>query len=516
MQRGLIARAAAEIKSVTRGLTSRKDFREWEDKQFERVMFFEKDGAKYSGFCECGAKVELPFIKGGAKGKCPACGREVVYRQNRYAAKSAETVISVLERRGDGLIQRLFVVYKTTQDGASGVTVEYNEIEEGRYYFDLATGEKVLFHLTTSNEWKRGRVRMHGCGYRGWRADENGTETFAVGGFEKLLAGTAWQYSALDIACKKMKWQPLGFLTCYFKEPKIESLLKIGLYGLAEELARYYYDYDDGGNRKKIRELRSPKSIGIKTAEDYKTCECLTWSEIKAWATVKKWKIEKREEADARLFVKKFIWGHGEDFNYKHITTERLYKYWKEQVINFTAVNNSGMFIRDYSDYVKQCGELKLNIDDTAIKTPKDFNTMHERTSGEVKIKRDKETDEKIKAFYKDIHGLTEWTDGEYSVIMPKTAAAIIKEGKEMHHCVGGYCGRVAKRESVILFIRRNANKRAAFVTMEIHPYLDRIEIVQVRAKRNAEPSAEVIAFLEKYKKWFNTRALPEKAKSSA
>lgn len=139
-----------------------------------------------------------------------------------------------------------------------------------------------------------------------------------------------------------------------------------------------------------------------------------------------------------------------------------------------------------------------------------------EMASGEVKIKRDKETDEKIKAFYKDIHGLTEWTDGEYSVIMPKTAAAIIKEGKEMHHCVGGYCGIVAKRESVILFIRRNANKRAAFVTMEIHPYLDRIEIVQVRAKRNAEPSAEVIAFLEKYKKWFNTRALPEKAKSAA
>ncbi len=503
MRDSISAKAAEEIKNVRGNLTSGKAFREWEDEQFLRVMFFKKNGAKYFGRCECGETVELPTVKGGEVGECPACGRAVVYRSMTYYLYNGRKVLSVLERHGDGLIQRMFVVYKMTELNGESVTTEYREEEEGRYYFDLATGKTVEYHLSTAREWKKGRARKHGCSYSGWRADEVDTDTFPVGGWDNLLAGTSWQYSALEIACKKMRWQPLNYLYSYFKEPKLESLLKIGLYGLAKELVS---GFCYGNERQNIRDLRSPKAIGIRTAEDYQACAMLSWDEIKARAEVKTWKLKAEQESNAQIFMCRVYFNHGYDFKYAHITNERLFKYWEEQAGKAHANDNEGIFIRDYADYVRECEELRLDLNDTAIRTPKDFQAMHERTSAEVKVKRDKETDKKIRAFYKEAHDMTEWTDGRYSVIMPKTAAEIIKEGKEMHHCVGGYCGRVANRDSVILFIRKNENSRAAFVTMEIRPDFEKIDIVQVRAERNEEPTSEVKQFLEKYKKWFNHR----------
>ena len=170
------------------------------------------------------------------------------------------------------------------------------------------------------------------------------------------------------------------------------------------------------------------------------------------------------------------------------------------------------MFIRDYADYVRECEALKLNLSDTAIRTPNNFAIMHERTSAEVKAQKNAAISRKIKAFYEKVHKLVEWTDGIYSVVMPSSATAIIREGKKQHHCVGGYCDRVAERKSVILFIRKNTQKRTAFVTMEILPDFKKISIVQTRAAHNADPGAEVKQFLEKYKKWFNRRSAIRKA----
>lgn len=501
--------AVHAISNVVRGLTSRKDFCKWEEEQFPRVMFFEKaQREKYAGYCECGETVELPTVKGGEKGECPACGRRVVYRSTRYPYYGERKVLSALERHGDGLLQRIFVAHKETYFGNDGVKTDFEEDEEGRYYFDFQNAETVRYHLTASKlKWSRGRTRVHGMGWSGWRADSVDTETYVVGGWNNLLYGTAWQYSALRTACEKMKWQPLNYLEWEFREPKLESLLKIGLYGLAYELTDFYWD-----NRAKIRSLRSPKKLGIKTAEDYRECVWLRWNAIKARAAVKTWKIEADHKTAACKFMEKLVENHGEDFRYAFVSNERLFTYWEEQAAKRQADDNPGVFIRDYADYVRECEELKLNLSDTAIRTPNNFAVMHERTSAEVKAQKNAAISRKIKAFYEKVHRLVEWTDGIYSVVMPSSAAAIIREGQKQHHCVGGYCDRVAARKSVILFIRKNAQKRTAFVTMEILPDFEKISIVQTRAAHNADPGAEVKQFLEKYKKWFNCRTAKSKA----
>lgn len=501
--------ARKAIGGADRYITSKKDFCAWEEKQFTRIMFFDKIvTGRYVGYCECGETVDLPTVKGGESGECPVCGRRVMYRSVRYPYYVDRKILSVLERHGDGLLQRIFVGHKRTCFGNDGVTTNFSEDEEGRYYFDFGSGKTVKYHMTAQKtKWSLGRVRVHGMGWSSWRADCLDTDTYASGGWNKILSfAPSVQYSALQIACERMRWQPLNYLEWYNREPRLESLLKIGLYGLANELTDFF-----GRNREQIRSLRSPKTLGIITAEDYRYCAWLSWNAIKARTVVKTWKIKEEDRTAARKFMENFREYHAGDFKYDFISNERLFTYWTEASAKKAADDNPAVFIRDYDDYVRECRSLNLNLADTAIRTPKNFLTMHARTSAEVKIKKNAELSRKIKSFYAKVHRLVEWTDGEYSVIMPSSAESIIREGKVQNHCVGGYCSRVAEGTSVILFIRKNSAKRTAFVTMEIKPNFEQIEIVQTRAKRNADPDTEVKRFLEKYRNWFNGRSAKKK-----
>ncbi len=62
-----------------------------------------------------------------------------------------------------------------------------------------------------------------------------------------------------------------------------------------------------------------------------------------------------------------------------------------------------------------------------------------------------------------------EYTDGTYSIIMPEDANDIIREGRELDHCVGraGYIARMAKGYCRILFLRKNDDKGRSLLTIE-------------------------------------------------
>lgn len=64
----------------------------------------------------------------------------------------------------------------------------------------------------------------------------------------------------------------------------------------------------------------------------------------------------------------------------------------------------------------------------------------------------------------------TEYTNGEYSILMPKNAGAIVREGRILHHCVGsaGYIGAMAADKCTILFLRDNHDLDTPLITIEV------------------------------------------------
>lgn len=91
-----------------------------------------------------------------------------------------------------------------------------------------------------------------------------------------------------------------------------------------------------------------------------------------------------------------------------------------------------------------------------------------------------------------------EYTDGKYSILMPKDAREIIREGRELQHCVGsaGYIKAMAANFCTILFLRNNQDLDSPFITIEEHDG----SIRQCYGFRNSyNKNAEIRDFIKGY-----------------
>ena len=89
--------------------------------------------------------------------------------------------------------------------------------------------------------------------------------------------------------------------------------------------------------------------------------------------------------------------------------------------------------------------------------------------------------------------------DEPASVLLEKIRAEkarLIKEGKMLRHCVGGYDWKVADGISTILFIRKREDTSSPFVTAEFSDG----RVVQIRAYKNGAPDKATMTWFEEYK----------------
>jgi len=273
---------------------------------------------------------------------------------------------------------------------------------------------------------------------------------------------------------------------CFLQRPVIQEMLMRGYKKLAAEafgLVSYYYskhlDYFNTGS--------FHKNLGIKKSQ-------LTQLDSEV------------NEKDIEAF--RLANASGIDCNIDLLRKAR--EVFRHELVTLLK-NNKGLNLKkavkygeklDYApDYVDYLSDLKKVIYSTkeSIKCelyPKYFNQVHEQFSRLVKYANvDKYEDDFSKL-------VPDWDKFNFSqdnleIVVPKMAKDIVKEGINMHNCVGGYVERVVKGECVILFIRKHSDPDKSFVTMELRNN----KIVQVRAYSNSEIDKETKAFVNAFKK---------------
>ena len=82
-------------------------------------------------------------------------------------------------------------------------------------------------------------------------------------------------------------------------------------------------------------------------------------------------------------------------------------------------------------------------------------------------------------------------------IILPKSGSEIKEEGRTLHHCVGAYVERVAKGETMILFIRKETAPDVPYFTLE---YRDG-KVIQCRGKNNCGMTKDVKAFVKAFER---------------
>lgn len=89
-----------------------------------------------------------------------------------------------------------------------------------------------------------------------------------------------------------------------------------------------------------------------------------------------------------------------------------------------------------------------------------------------------------------------------YKIITPRKPSDIIDEGNNLSHCVGGYVERIARGETIILFLREEPDFGKAFYTVEVKNNA----VTQTRGRFNKGTTPEVRIMINEYNKFLRKK----------
>ena len=160
-----------------------------------------------------------------------------------------------------------------------------------------------------------------------------------------------------------------------------------------------------------------------------------------------------------------------------------------------------------YRDYLRACNYLGLDMTEDKNRYPHDFKRWHDIRIDEYNTAKALKDERERKALYDKFAavaskylGLEYDKKSVYIAIIAQKPSDLIREGDELHHCVGrmGYDQKFAREESLIFFIRTKSQPDVPFVTVEYSP--KQKKVLQCYGDHDSKPAEEVINFV--HKKW--------------
>lgn len=312
----------------------------------------------------------------------------------------------------------------------------------------------------------------------------------------ETVSGTCMKYSAVDIYVNNVvqnsqilnkPWCIDWYFNSYRKNPYLEQLLKIGFCKLTKAVLEDH-DCPEFKTGRTILEtlqvnkvqLNMLRKIGDPSVRDV---EILQYAgEIR------------QEDFD----ILRYIQDDGYDGMYKkyldmrqYTTIYKLNKYIHKQRI---------IHDRDYFDYIGWLEKMGYDMRNEFNLYPKDFKKAHDDKSKEYirfKDRQAKEDEKRFKRLLKELRKETEdidamnlRTEGMF-IRLPNELDELKREGETLHHCVGTYRDRVAKGDTMIFFIRLEADPDRPFYTLEWKG-----RVIQCRGFKNCDMTPEVKAFV--------------------
>lgn len=144
-----------------------------------------------------------------------------------------------------------------------------------------------------------------------------------------------------------------------------------------------------------------------------------------------------------------------------------------------------GTIIRTWKDYLDAAKDLDLDLTVKSVVMPRDLQQRHDAATETVKINHELAEMKKYAARRRKLEKKYAFELGDYCIRVPVSGEEIVREGKTLHHCVGGYAARHIKGDTTILFLRHRRKPGRPFLTIEIREVRGRAEIVQIHGYKN-------------------------------
>ena len=174
----------------------------------------------------------------------------------------------------------------------------------------------------------------------------------------------------------------------------------------------------------------------------------------------------------------------------------RVLRYLRSQKKVKKTYENLLSLYRDYLDMAKSLG---CNLKKKAVLEPRDLKAQHDVLAAQrMEQKKKKESSLLPLAIENGLYGWArEYANKEYQVVYPQTKDDFIKEGRSLHHCVGGanYYDRHVLGRQMVFFIRRTSQPEKPFFTTEID--MDEGRVRQLYGFSDCSAPKEVRTFTE-------------------
>ena len=444
-----------------------------------RYLLYQYTGKKtQKAHCSrCGAYVESQGLRHARFTTCPACGTE--------AQALAEGRISKY-----GFTDRISFCVIQRYDGTEIVTRHFNV---SRHY----EHDTVLHRLTYKDHWGESiRSIWHRNGNKVESKDyemgvykrnpNNGMSwmpyqdapypphrIFPIG-LSDELHGTWAQYCGLDAFAKGRYLVKIdGYLTYWAKNPSMEYIVKGGLYRLAaevSELARSYYS-----------DLRT---IDVKTLRRH-SADMIRYNGGYHALTA----FESLDKSNARYDPREVV--RFMDISSDHNRIASLTKFSSLKKINDYLEKYKSRDVRELQDYWNMQKTLGANMTEKKVLFPENLSKAHEKTVAEYNKRKDEMMVKGFRIAAEQIAKQFSFSAGGIMIVVPQTADDLTNEGKTLSHCVRSYAERVAKGETVILFVRKAEEPEKPYYTMEVSGG----RVIQLRGKNNCAPKDDVRKF---------------------
>ena len=437
---------------------------ELKDRMNHSFGFIQKLAKGYDIRCSfCNKTMTKLKAKSNEKCECANCGAALTLTRKHDINR--ETFLGYIEQINDDLYCARYFYYSQCAYKAINLTSEYCD-EVKREFYSLKNGLEFSCHkgMGTNN----GRL-VFGKRYSDWTPDLIYPYTNSICADSiyccfcpELIPEFSGEFKYCSLKeVVKNGWTTnfKGHMDLYKKYPQVELAIK-------NKWKNGYYQFKeiksqiDFSNKKVLRNC-------IKNNYNSRNCFLANY-DIK--------------EEDAGLF-------------------KNVDYYWVETLLGIYGYNNTVKALRKgydlalWNDYLDALKLMGVNIDKEMM-FPKDLLEAHDRTIVRKIAVENKIYDENIKKYAEELN--INVANDKYTVIVPESSLEIIQEGEMQHNCVGkmGYIQKMAKRATIICFLRKSQELNKSFVTIELDP--NRKNIRQAYAERNHACPKDALTFIKK------------------
>lgn len=447
------------------------------------------------GICRCThCEQVFPFSKirqeesqHKSRTNCPECGEYVTLIQNWHnfngsvMSDEVNCMVFLSSPNDDNLYIRCFGLRVMFEKRKLAPNIYIDEYQ--RYVFT----EKDAARYGRNKLWYREPAApgayYYGFNWSEWVCRKELTEPVfrtCQAAYECLniecIKDTCMRFSAVDMIKFTYPMYPINYLRFYRKNPGAERLIKCNLgYLVSNEL----------------RDRPRISGINYKETEPHR----MLGVDKEAFRAIRDGKIN----YEAYLDISEKFPGKSIDtlIAYDHVinscygTLDMVcYGRSKEEVVKYlikqTDICSGALTI--YRDYIDTCRWLRYDFTDKAVVFPRNLAAAHDRVvAAKAAVEAEKNRVKSIEQTkrmqkLKKMRGKLEFRSGEYMVIQPESAEDIVREGKALSHCVGGYAERHANGKLSIMFLRKVSEPDKPFYTIEVS---DGYRIVQCRGYAN-------------------------------